>query len=144
MSDKNGVVMELQRQPAPAMNRQAPSLVPILLAAVLAAALAAMGRYYLMENDALALQCTEGAGGILCVPWKWLPQVFLFDRLGLASLAAGAVGFVFRWRLLAWIGLMLGSGGIILYSYDFSAVGGLLALLTLACAGTNGFGQQQA
>jgi hypothetical protein len=135
---------ELQNQRHTLNNLPVPPLMPIVIVAAAAFAVAAIGRYYLMENDRFALECAADGSSLWCLPWKWLPQVFLFNRLGLACLAAAATAFVFRLRSLAWIGLFLGACGLVLYCFDYSAVGGLLSLLTLAANRTRPFSHQQA
>lgn len=140
-SDVSGTALGIQRQDDNPGSQ--PSLIPIFILVGVAFGLAAFGRYFLMESDRFAAQCAEGAGGVWCLPWKWLPQVFLFNRLGIACLAIGIAAFVSRLRWLAWAGLFLGVSGLVLYCFDYSAVGGLLSLLTLASYRAGPFGQQQ-
>ncbi|MEY2633237.1 MAG: hypothetical protein RIR00_1891 [Pseudomonadota bacterium] len=88
-------------------------------------------RYQLLESDALARQCLQAGAELACQVRSGLPQLFLQDRLGWACLLAGLGGFFGAYRSLAWLGLFLGCIGLVLYSFDLAAVGGLLSLLTL-------------
>lgn len=100
-----------------------------VLAVTLGLALAA--RYGVMESDKLALACADGSGGFRCVLRSWLPQLFIHERLGWASLAAGLLAFGAGVKPAAWAGLVWGGTGLVLYAYDYSAVGALLSLLVL-------------
>jgi hypothetical protein len=104
----------------------------LLGAVVLAAALAAL-RYGVIEKQLLPRDCGPAGGDS---PWfcgaAWLlVESFRFQRIGWAALACGLLGFAFSWRRCAWVGWYLGFAGLVLYSPDYAAVGGLLALFTL-------------
>lgn len=101
---------------------------------------AAMGvRYGLVESGAFPTDCGDSlaeAGTALCAA-KWvIIQSFLHQRLGWFSLAFGVAAFLTRRRPLAWAGWLSGLVGLILYSFDYSAVGALLSLLVLARTAT--------
>lgn len=104
----------------------------VLLATVLGV------RYGLLEAGAFPLDCDESVAeglGAWCTT-KWLlVQSFLDQRLGWLSLACGIAAFVLRHRPLAWVGWFSGLAGLVLYSFDPSAVGALLSLLVLARGG---------
>lgn len=109
----------------------------IVAVAVAALALALGARYGLIENGVLPRDCTapglEGSG--LCsVKWV-LVQSFQHQRMGIFALACGALAFVTGCRRFAWAGWATGLAGLVLYNYDYAAVGALLALLVLAAAG---------
>ncbi|WP_241762757.1 hypothetical protein [Aromatoleum aromaticum] len=95
-------------------------------------------RYGLLEAGAFPLDCGESLAEGLG-PWcatKWLlVQSFLDQRLGWLSFACGVAAFVLRYRPLAWGGWFGGLAGLVLYSFDPSAVGALLSLLVLARSG---------
>ncbi len=104
-------------------------------AAVLAVALGV--RYGLLESGFLPADCggslAEGVDGWCGVKWA-VVQSFVHQRLGWASLAFGIAAFLLRRRELAWSGWLTGVAGLVLYSFDMSAVGALLSLLVLARA----------
>lgn len=104
--------------------------------AVLALALGA--RYGLIENGVLPRDCTapaaEAQSGLCALKWT-LVQLFHEQRLGIFSLVCGALAFVLGCGRLAWAGWIAGLAGLVLYNYDYAAVGALLGLLVLAAAG---------
>lgn len=104
---------------------------PLLLGA-LVAALALWFRHGLLEAGVLPRDCTVvDAPFAACAFKDALVQTFLHQRLGWVSLGAGVLAFAFSCRRLAWAGWLSGVAGLVLYSYDPAAVGGLLALLVL-------------
>ena len=107
---------------------------PLILGA-LVAALALWFRHGLLEAGVLPRDCTVvDAPFAACAFKDALVQTFLYQRLGWVSLAAGVLAFAFSCRRLAWAGWLCGVAGLVLYSYDPAAVGGLLALLVLVGA----------
>lgn len=97
--------------------------------------LALLARYGLMESGWLPAECGGSlADGILS--WcgaKWaLIQSFLHQRMGWVSLLAGMLAFLTRSKGLALIGWFSGVAGLVLYSFDYAAVGAVLSLLVLA------------
>jgi hypothetical protein len=112
-----------------------------LLAGALLAAIALWFRHGLLEAGVLPRDCTlADAPAAACVFKDALVQTFLHQRLGWVSLAAGGLAFVLGCRRLAWVGWLTAVAGLVLYSYDPAAVGGLLALLVLV--GTDEQGRQ--
>lgn len=106
-----------------------------LLAGLLLAAIALWFRHGLLEAGVLPRDCTLADAPVLACAFKdALVQSFLHQRLGWVSLAAGVLAFAFGCRRLAWLGWLTGVAGLVLYSYDPAAVGGLLALLVLVAA----------
>ncbi len=98
----------------------------VVLAAVLGI------RYGLLEAGVLPRDCSaESASLWLCGFKTALVQSFLHQRLGWFALACGALAFALSCRRLAWWGWLAGIAGLVLYSYDYAAVGALLALLVL-------------
>lgn len=99
-------------------------------AVVLAAVLGI--RYGLLENGVLPRDCSaESASLWLCGFKTVLVQSFLHQRLGWFALGCGVLAFALSCRRLAWCGWLAGIAGLVLYSYDYAAVGTLLALLVL-------------
>lgn len=96
---------------------------------------ALVGRYGLMESGWLPAECggslAEGVQGWCGAKWA-LIQSFVHQRLGWVSLVAGVLAFVTRSRLLALCGWLIGIAGLVLYSFDYAAVGAVLSLLVLA------------
>ncbi|ANQ84451.1 hypothetical protein [Azoarcus olearius] len=116
---------------------------PVVLGGALVLALALGARYGLIENGVLPRDCTvpeaQGAGAACALKWA-LVQLFHEQRLGIFSLVCGGLGFALTCRRLAWPGWLAGLAGLVLYNYDYAAVGALLALLVL----TAGEHQRQA
>lgn len=89
-------------------------------------------RYGAIENGLLPRDCTAADAANLSCSLKWaLVQTFHQQRLGWFSLVCGGVAFMLSCRRLAWAGWLSGVAGLVLYSYDYAAVGGLLSLLVL-------------
>lgn len=88
-----------------------------------------------MESGWLPAECggslAEGVQGWCGAKWA-LIQSFVHQRLGWVSLVAGVLAFVTRSRLLALCGWLIGIAGLVLYSFDYAAVGAVLSLLVLA------------
>ncbi|TDN56648.1 hypothetical protein [Azoarcus indigens] len=108
---------------------------PVLMVGLVVLAAALGTRYGLLENGVLPHECgaTYGESIWSACGFKWaLVQSFLQQRMGWASLALGVLAFVFSCRRAAWAGWLIGMAGLVLYSYDYAAVGALLSLLVLA------------
>jgi len=114
--------------------RRSSAPLPSLLGTLVFSLLLALGlRYGLLESDSLAGQCSApGALFALCALREWVPRLFIHHGLGGAALVGGALGFWGGFRLPAWIGLVAGCAGLVLYDFEGAAVGGLFALLALA------------
>lgn len=104
----------------------------IVLAAVL------LLRYAVLEAGVLPAECAprlaDGLSGWCLVKWM-LVQAFVQQRLGWASLILGVGAFLSRRQPLAWGGWLCGIAGLVLYSFDYAAVGAMLSLLVLAHGG---------
>lgn len=105
-------------------------------------------RYGLMESGWLPAECggslAEGVLGWCGAKWA-LIQSFVHQRMGWVSLAAGVLAFVTRRKGLALLGWFTGIAGLVLYSFDYAAVGAVLSLLVLARQlAQEGNGKQQA
>lgn len=103
------------------------------LSSMLAVAAAAMAvRYGMLENGFLPRDCSAvDAPQALCAFKTVLLQTFMQQRLGWASLICALPAFLLSSRRLAWAGSLFGAAGLVLYSYEPAAVGGLLSLLVL-------------
>lgn len=115
-----------------------PPSLPALVGTLALSLVLALGlRYGLLESETWAGRCgaPEGPWG-LCALRDGVPLLFSHHGLGGTALVGGALGFFFRFRLPAWIGLVAGCAGLVLYDFEGAAVGGLLALLALAAPGS--------
>lgn len=113
-------------------------------AAVLALALAL--RYGVIEAGVLPADCAPGVPEALqgwCAA-RWVVVVaFMQQRFAWLCLALGLAAFVSRRRPLAWGGWLCGVAGLVLYNFDFAAVGALLSLLVIARGGAKERGSEQ-
>ena len=118
-----------------------------VLVAGLAVLLIAAGlRYGVIENGLLPRDCAAPGqdSGLECT-LKWLlVQTFHQQRMGWFSLVCGGLAFMLSCRKRAWAGWLSGIGGLLLYSYDYAAVGGLLSLLVLLRPRKRGQGEYEA
>ena len=105
----------------------------IIVSAILVLGAALAVRHGLLESGVLPRDCSlaEAHSG-LCAFKTVLVQSFLQQRVGWFSLACGLCAFALGCRRLAWAGWLSGLAGLIFYSYDPAAVGGLLSLFVLA------------
>jgi hypothetical protein len=122
-------------------------LTPIFLA-VIVAALAAYARRYYIEPETIAFACEANPSQGWCTARSLLIQTFAQGGLGWASLAAAALATgalaaaapavppAFASAsllavLAAYAAWLLGVAGLILYCYEFAAVGALTGALVL-------------
>lgn len=108
--------------------RAAIAAVSVLAAFAAAAAL----RYLWIEPERFGHACV-----VTAAPWWCAPRVALIDflwgnGLGVASVASAAGAILSGSKRLATIAMTIGAAGLVLYGYDWSAVGLLAALLVLA------------
>ncbi|NMG75104.1 hypothetical protein GPA25_10090 [Aromatoleum diolicum] len=100
----------------------------------------------MLESGVLPSNCgttfAEGLQGACLAKWL-LVQSFMQQRLGWLSLTLGLAAFVLRRSPLAWGGWISGLAGLVLYNFDYAAVGALLSLVVLVRAGSQGWGRQQ-
>jgi hypothetical protein len=100
---------------------------PVLL--VLAAALAL--RHAVVEPAAIAHTCEPAPWRGWCVGRTLLVHAFVTQGIGWLSLAAGVLATLRRRRRTAWLAVLAGTAGLVLYSFEPSAFGALLGLLVL-------------
>lgn len=104
----------------------------LLILAVLGFSLWA--RYSLVERNELAFFCEGGGGGWLC-SLRWLiVQSFNTYGLGYFGLFLGVLATVTRSQGVGLMAGMVGMAGLVLYTWDYSALGFLLGVLVLARA----------
>jgi hypothetical protein len=107
-------------------------------------------RIDLIEQLELSFFCDGGGQTFLC-KIRWLAvQAFHTAGLGYFALFFGVLAMFTRSAMVGFWAGIVGMAGLILYSWDFSAVGFLLGVLALARAqlddyrAEHGAGQQQA
>ena len=109
------------------------TLLGLALTVLVAYAAAAAVRYGLVQRDDLGAVC-EAIGPL---PW-WCTvrlafiQGFVYGIYGYASLAFAALGYWRRSADAAHAAVALGTAGMVLYSFTWSAVGFLAGALALA------------
>lgn len=94
--------------------------------------LALLARYLWVEPVAVAESCQVGDAPFTCDLRDMLIMTFRFNGLGYAAVLFGALSLFIRRMSLALTGACLGVAGLVLYCYDFAAVGFALSMLTLA------------
>jgi len=107
-------------------------------------------RSQLMEQSELGFFCAGGGQTLLCKV-RWLVEKsFSHGGLGYFALFLGLLSAVTRSGLVGLLAGMVGMAGLMLYCWDYAAVGFLLGVLTLARAQFDDYrtqyrnGQQQA
>ncbi|HRO59594.1 MAG TPA: hypothetical protein PK177_10600 [Burkholderiaceae bacterium] len=100
---------------------------PALVAGALALAL----RHFVIEPATIAHVCDPQPWQGWCAMRSTLLQLFVQQRLGWFALAAGVLAFASARPLPVRFALAVGVAGLILYSYEPSAVGTVLAALAL-------------
>lgn len=106
-----------------------------LLALLLGGGLAVYIRFGLVERQLVALACDAGESSFDCALRAAAIQLFHFEVLGWAALAAGLVTLLRpRWWSAA-LTLFAGGLGLFLYNTELAATGVTLALLALARTG---------
>jgi hypothetical protein len=107
-------------------------------------------RYSLVEQNELGFFCEGGGATGLCSLRWFIVQSFHTYSLGYFGLFLGLLATVTRSGLMGLMAGMAGVAGLVLYTWDYSALGFLLGVLALAraqfedCRHQHGTGQQQA
>jgi hypothetical protein len=104
--------------------------------ALVASGIAVLGltlwaRYGLIEPEGIAHACL-GSEEWHCVLRDLIVATFNRQQLGYVAVGAAILALVPRLRPLAWLAWVSGLAGLVLYCWDYAAVGTVLALLVLA------------
>jgi hypothetical protein len=116
--------------------------------------LAALGlslwvRFELIEQNELGFFCDGGGRTFQCHIRWFIVRSFNTYGLGYFGLFLGLLATVTRSGFMGFLAGIVGMAGLVLYTWDYSAVGFLLGVLTLARAQLNdyryqhGTGQQE-
>ena len=114
-----------------------PSMKNPFAAAVLvaiAAAVAAVLRFQVVEPEALAHLCGAAAAPWWCTLRAAVVAAFASHALAIGSVAAGVLAIVTRRAGAAIAAACLGAAGLVLYAVEAGAIGFLLGALALARA----------
>jgi hypothetical protein len=94
---------------------------------------ASAARHGLVEPADVTARCDAAPwSDLACVLRMAVVQTFVEQRLGWLAVLAGGLATLLRWRWLAWLGLVAGSAGLVLYCAGPAAVGALLSALVCA------------
>jgi hypothetical protein len=107
-------------------------IVRVVLVTALVYLLAMAVRTQLIEPDAVGRLCTAASAPAWCSVRQALVMGFAHNVYGWLSVTAALVAAFTRWRPLAWLGLVAGVLGGVLYRFDPAGAGVLLAALVLA------------
>jgi len=94
--------------------------------------LALLARHLWIEPVEMGEACRVADAPWWCDLRTMLVMTFRFNGLGYAALIFGVLSLFIRRISLALAGASFGVAGLVLYCYDFAAVGLLLSVLTLA------------
>ena len=112
------------------MHRLRPSL-PVLLVVLATAALAWWVRKGLVEPDVIGSLCRASGGPDWCEVRRLVIQGFVHNVYGWLSVLAALFAFWRRVESLAWLGLVSGLVGCVLYRFEPAGAGLLAAVLIL-------------
>jgi len=112
--------------------RSGPRLLRTLWPALLALAFAWLARHLVVEPAAYAHACDPSPWAGWCAARTAIIRTFVHQEIGWLALAAGIGATVWRRRWMARLALAAGAAGLVLYSFEPSAVGALLGALVLA------------
>jgi hypothetical protein len=107
-------------------------IVRVLLVTALVYLLAMAVRIQLIEPDAVGRICTAVSAPGWCALRQALVMGFVHNVYGWLSVTAALLAAFTRWRWLAWLGLLAGVLGGVLYRFDPAGAGVLLSALVLA------------
>ena len=99
--------------------------------AFVALGLAGLLRHWVIEPASFAHLCDPQPWHGWCAARTLVIQGFVHQRVGWLALAVGLLAFATGRRRLAQLALAAGSFGLVLYSYEPSAIGALLGGLVL-------------
>ncbi len=130
--------MDLPSSSPRAARRLRPRLrraVAVALPTLLALAIAMVLRHWVVEPAAVAHFCDPQPWQGWCAARTALVMSFLHQRIGWLALGLGVLAFATSGRLLGQLALVVGALGLILYSYEPSAIAVLLGALALVRSG---------
>ena len=102
------------------------------LICIVALALAAAARHWLIEPASVSARCDAGAADGWCVVRAWTIQSFVHQRIGWVALGLAIIAYASHWRSVAGVALFAASAGLLLYTAELCAPAALLALLAMA------------
>lgn len=108
------------------------ALLGVALAGLAGCALGAALRYGLVERDSLGIACESGVVDWRCLPRGLVIQAFLHQWFAILSLLAAALAEWRRLRSLAGLAIAAGVVGMMLYRFEWSALGTLAGAIVLA------------
>jgi hypothetical protein len=114
------------------INPRVAPLLTLLFIVAAATALMLAVRFYLVEPEPLALACAANNTGWRCMVREMAVFGFLRNVFGITALTAGVIATVVRWRALAFIAILSGVAGAVLYTFELSGVGLVLGALVWA------------
>ena len=100
----------------------------------IAAAVAALLRFYVVEPEEMAHLCGAAGAPWWCAVRAAVIAAFATHALGVAAVAAGGIAIATRWSGAALAAACLGVAGLVLYAVEAGAIGFLLGALALARA----------
>ena len=104
----------------------------VAIAGLAGCAFGAALRYGLVERDSLGIACESGLPDWRCAPRALVVQAFLHQAFAILSLLAATVAAWRRQRALAGLAVIAGVAGMMLYRFEWSALGTLAGALVLA------------
>lgn len=97
-------------------------------------ALATVARHAFIEPEAYGRIC-EANGAWWCPLRQAIIATFAHQGLGWVALCTGIAAFILNRSSLAMVATLTGAAGLVLYCYEFSAVGFTLGVLVLSAKG---------
>ena len=106
-------------------------LLPVLLVVLATAALAWWVRKGLVEPDAIGSLCSASGAPVWCEVRRLVIEGFVRNVYGYVSVLAALFAFWRRVEALAWLALVSGLVGCVLYRFEPAGAGLLAAVLIL-------------
>lgn len=108
------------------------ALFGVAIAGLAGCAIGAALRYGLVERDSLGIACESGVADWRCAPRSLVIEAFLHQAFAILSLLAATVAAWRRRRALAGLAVAAGVSGMMLYRFEWSALGTLAGAIVLA------------
>ena len=106
-------------------------LLTVALLSAISLGLAFAARYWLVEPAELSLACDMGLSEASCSLKSLVVSIFAHQRLGYFALAGAGLSLLAQTSIPAWVTLVAGCAGLVLYCADLSAPSTLIAALVL-------------